>query len=160
MNAVGSIPFIDADGGPFIAVPSRAVALWEGIDQPRDGRVIEVSWQYDRSGPATDYDRACASNELLSSISVGGETALVFLAMTESIGWVPFRDGTIGGIIVTDLAVDDEARCEQEIYRLMTVDFGPAIATWLRRCVWPGQWNVRLPCEAGISVEPWYWPGA
>jgi hypothetical protein len=130
MNPLGSIPFIEADGGPFIAVPSRVIPLWEGIDHPRDGRVIEVAWQCDPSGPATDYDRACASNELLSAIPVGSKRALVFQAMTESIGWAPFRGADIGGIFVTQLSVDDQAKCEEEIYRLMTVDFGPAIASW------------------------------
>jgi Immunity protein 21 len=131
MHFLGNIPFIEAAGGPFIAVPSSAVPLWEGIDHPRNGRVIEVSWQWDPSGPATDYDRACcASNELLSTITMGSDFALVFRAMTNAIGWVPFRDATIGGIFVTQLSVDDESRCEEEIYRLMTVDFGPAVARW------------------------------
>ena len=130
MNPLGSIPFVEADGGPFIAVPSSVVPLWEGIDHPRDGRVIEVSWQYDRSGPATDYDRACGSHESLGDIPVGTERALVFKPESNSIGWTPLRGATIGGIFVIPLSVDDDSRCEEEIHRLTTVDFGPAIARW------------------------------
>lgn len=152
MSPRGSIPFIDGDGGPFIAVPSSAVALWEGIDHPRDGRVIEVSWQYDRSGPATDYDRACASNEPLGTIPVGSERALVFQTESNAIGWVPLSDMTIGGMFVTQLSVDDRSRCEEEIHRLMTVDFGPAIESWELReagaCLFhAAQTGVRLDAD-------------
>jgi hypothetical protein len=149
MNNLGSIPFVEADGGPFIAVPSSAIAAWEGIDHPRDGRVIDVAWQYDPSGPATDYDRACASTDLLSLITVGTEQALVFLAMTESIGWVPFRHGSVGGVFVTQLSVDDDERCESEIHRLMEVDFGPAIADWELRA--PGA-RLFHAAETGASI--------
>ncbi|MBW3570406.1 MAG: immunity 21 family protein [Gemmatimonadetes bacterium] len=67
------------DGGPLLVLPGAAVAHWEGIDAPSNGRVVEASFRWSAAElSATDYDRACdVSARTAAVIRVGPSWGIV-----------------------------------------------------------------------------------
>ncbi len=90
------------DGGPLLIAPRRALAAWEGGEPPSAGRTITVEWQYDPTGPATDYDRACAIGQPAGVIEIGGSWGIVVTA-EGSAAWLGV------GILAIVLVQEDSA---------------------------------------------------
>jgi Immunity protein 21 len=80
------------DGGPLIAVPDAAIAHWEGIDPPSNGRVVTARVRWSEPGdPATDYDRACdVDAESAVALTVGDSWGIVLgTAVAQDAQWLP-----------------------------------------------------------------------
>ena len=90
------------DGGPLLIAPRRALDAWEGGDPPSAGRTITVEWQYEPTGPATDYDRACAIGQPVGVIEIGESWGVVVTA-EGSATWLGV------GILATVLVQEDSA---------------------------------------------------
>ena len=90
------------DGGPLLIAPRRALGAWEGGDPPSAGRTITVEWQYEPTGPATDYDRACAIGQPVGVIEIGESWGVVVTA-EGSAAWLSV------GILATVLVQEDSA---------------------------------------------------
>ncbi len=90
------------DGGPLLIAPRRALGAWEGGDPPSAGRTITVEWQYEPTGPATDYDRACAIGQPVGVIEIG-ESWGVVVTSEGSAAWLSV------GILATVLVQEDSA---------------------------------------------------
>jgi hypothetical protein len=105
---INGLRFVDTDGGPLIVIPHRVLQQWNGIDPPRDGRTINVPRQFDRTQPATDYDRACNAPSPVSTIDVGGVGALVLGSYVDNAAWHPLTRGTGVGAFVRVESVDDK----------------------------------------------------
>lgn len=125
---IGSHPCARSCGGPLIVMPHDALPSWEGTRPPANGRVIEVAWQFDPSGPATDYDRACDAPGLISTISVGPHDALVLGSFTDNatILWSDAGECTIVRLV----SVEDDARFEAAVRTLPGTDFPPSEVSW------------------------------
>ena len=98
------------DGGPLLIAPRRALAAWEGGEPPSAGRTITVEWQYDPTGPATDYDRACAIGQPAGVIEIGGSWGIVVTA-EGSAAWLGV------GILAIVLVQEDSA--EETLFELL-----------------------------------------
>jgi len=90
------------DGGPLLIAPRRALGAWEGGDPPSAGRTITVEWQYEPTGPATDYDRACAIGQPVGVIEIGESWGVVVTA-EGSAAWLSV------GVLTTVLVREDSA---------------------------------------------------
>ncbi len=90
------------DGGPLLIAPRGALGPWEGGDPPSAGRTITVEWQYEPTGPATDYDRACAIGQPVGVIEIG-ESWGVVVTSEGSAAWLSV------GILATVLVQEDSA---------------------------------------------------
>jgi hypothetical protein len=80
------------DGGPLIAVPDAAIAHWEGIDPPSNGRVVSATVRWSDPGDsATDYDRACdVDAESALALTVGDSWGIVLgTAVAQDAQWLP-----------------------------------------------------------------------
>ena len=115
-----NLSFVDTDGGPLIVIPHRVLGRWDGVHPPRDGRRIDVPWQFDKTGPATDYDRACNAPSPVSTIDVGGAAALVLGSYIDNAAWLPLGHGAAVGAFVRVESVDDKpallAMVERVVY--------------------------------------------
>ena len=98
------------DGGPLLTAPRRALAAWEGGEPPSAGRTITVEWQYDPTGPATDYDRACAIGQPAGVIEIGGSWGIVVTAEVSA-AWLAV------GILAIVLVQEDSA--EETLFELL-----------------------------------------
>lgn len=49
--------------GPSVVMPVEVVPLWEGIEPPSNGRVVEAEFRWDDKAAACDYDRACDASD-------------------------------------------------------------------------------------------------
>jgi hypothetical protein len=88
-RAVGKqLRFIDTEGGPFVAVPRRALAAWFGTN--------DADGEYAYEKQPTDYDRACQGNGA-RVLRVAKEEALV-LDGPSSTAFLPERRG---GVFIT-----------------------------------------------------------
>jgi len=63
--------WVNTTGGPHLVVPEKHAAHWEGVAEPSHGRVVQATFRYDPTGPATDYDRACDVAGWLGVVRVG-----------------------------------------------------------------------------------------
>jgi hypothetical protein len=98
------LPFIcsESSGVPIILCPAEIVEYWEGINEPRNGRVINAKFNLNGpNGVNVDYDRACdAANDYINIIQIGPNQALVFGEEIPSIYWIA-SDNFVGGHFVT-----------------------------------------------------------
>jgi hypothetical protein len=104
------LPFICAEssGVPILLCPAETAEYWEGINEPRNGRVIEA--EFNLNGPDgihVDYDRACdAASDYVNTIQIGPSQALIFGEEIPSIYWVT-SDNFVGGYFVTWIYVSE-----------------------------------------------------
>lgn len=90
--------WVTPEHGPVLLIPRPALMAWGGVEQPRNGRVIEARSRWrDPGAPATDYDRACDLEGPIAVIDVNGREALVLGGAPFATTWLPQRDG---GVIV------------------------------------------------------------
>lgn len=90
--------WITPERGPAIMMPRPALMAWGGVEQPRNGRVIEARTRWrEPAAPATDYDRACDVPAPLGVIDVNGRHALVLGDAPLATTWVP---RSTGGVLV------------------------------------------------------------
>ena len=100
-----TLPSIDTNGGPVLAIPAEQLKDWRGTLAPKGVRA-PPGWAWgDRGGPACDYDRACGKREQvvqlgavdsLATIPVGRARALVL----ESATTTTFARLDEGGVLV------------------------------------------------------------
>lgn len=128
---IGTLTFVESAGGPLIVVPHRALSSWEGVRPPSNGRVVDVPWQFDPSTPATDYDRACNAPGLISTIPVANSEALILGSYTDNAAWLPNVGGETVGAFVRLISIDDGARFEQEMYRVLAEEPSPSELQWI-----------------------------
>jgi len=69
--------WINTTGGPHLLVSEKHATLWEGVAEPSHGRKVNATFRYARSGPATDYDRACDVSGWLGAVRVGRGSGVV-----------------------------------------------------------------------------------
>lgn len=105
--------WVTPERGPLLLIPRPALMAWGGVEQPRNGRVIEARSRWrEPDAPATDYDRACdlagpLAGPLavpLAMIDVNGREALVVGGKPLSTTWLPQRDG---GVLVRGAGGDN-----------------------------------------------------
>jgi hypothetical protein len=92
----------ESSGVPILLCPAEIAEYWEGINEPRDSRIIEAEFNLNgSSGVHVDYDRACdAAKDYINTIQVGPSQSLIFGEEIPSMYWVP-SDSFIGGHFVT-----------------------------------------------------------
>ncbi|MGI4835880.1 MAG: Imm21 family immunity protein [Janthinobacterium lividum] len=92
----------ESAGVPILLCPAEFAGYWEGINEPRNGRIIDA--EFDLNGPDgvhVDYDRACdAADDYINIIQIGSGQALVFGEEIPSMYWVA-SDHFVGGHFVT-----------------------------------------------------------
>jgi hypothetical protein len=96
----------ESSGVPILLCPAEFAEYWEGINEPRNGRIIEA--KFDLNGPDgihVDYDRACdAAVDYVNTIQIGPSQALIFGEELPSMYWVA-SDNFVGGYFVTWLYI-------------------------------------------------------
>jgi hypothetical protein len=96
--------WVTPERGPLLLIPRPALMAWGGVEQPRNGRVVEARSRWrEPDAPATDYDRACDLPGPLAVIDVNGREALVLGGEPLTTTWVPQRDG---GVLVRGVGSD------------------------------------------------------
>jgi hypothetical protein len=80
-----SIPFSN-DGGPLLALPRELLPYWRGIHRDADGNGADVESE---SFAGTDYDRACATGEMIAVITIGPGAGIVLGAddLAHGVRW-------------------------------------------------------------------------
>ncbi|MGI4737171.1 MAG: hypothetical protein ACRYG7_18545 [Janthinobacterium lividum] len=113
------LPFVCAEssGVPILLCSAEIAEYWEGINEPRNGRVIEAD--FDLNGPNgvhVDYDRACdlASN-YVNTIQIGPGEALLLGEEIPSMYWIQ-SESFDGGYLVTWVHLSGE---EEPDYRAL-----------------------------------------
>jgi hypothetical protein len=69
--------WIRTTGGPHLVVSKKHAIHWEGVAEPSHGRRVKAKSRYDRTIPATDYDRACDIDGLQGALRIGRGRGLV-----------------------------------------------------------------------------------
>ena len=64
LTTSGQIRWFSGSGGPLILIPEDLLEAWTGVESSR-------------SGPASDYDRACELGQPVANIGVGSGRAIV-----------------------------------------------------------------------------------
>ncbi|RZJ61295.1 MAG: hypothetical protein EOO58_01990 [Hymenobacter sp.] len=115
----------ESSGVPILFCPVEFAEYWEGINEPRNGRVIEA--EFDLNGPDgvhVDYDRACdAANNYVNIIQIGPGQSLIFGEEIPSMYWVP-SNSFVGGHFVTWIYLaEGELPDFQALIATLTTDF-------------------------------------
>jgi hypothetical protein len=115
----------ESSGVPILLCPAEIAEYWEGINEPRNGRVIKAD--FDLNGPGgvhVDYDRACdAANNYINTIQIGSSHALIFGEQIPSIYWVP-SDSFDGGHFVTCIySAEEETLNFRALLKTLSNDF-------------------------------------
>jgi hypothetical protein len=107
----------------MIVLPESLLSAWEGNDPPSGGRQVEATFRCGPDGPATDYDRACSSDEAVAQIPVGGGSGIV-IASAPLLTWVGSR---FGGHLVVAHAWDDlrDDSGTQVVSEVPATSYGP-----------------------------------
>jgi hypothetical protein len=127
---IGNLSLVDTDGGPLIAIPHRVLERWDGIHPPRDGRTIDVAWQFDKTRLATDYDRALNAPAPVSTIDVGGAAALVLGSYVDNAAWLPLIRGATVGAFVRVEAVAAKIRLFAMVERVVSQGDEADVVRW------------------------------
>jgi Immunity protein 21 len=85
------LAWINTTGGPHLVVPEKHAAHWEGVSEPSHGRGVQSKHRFDKTGPATDYDRACDVTGWLGVIRVGRGRGVVLADMPMSAAYYPWQ---------------------------------------------------------------------
>jgi hypothetical protein len=114
----------ESSGVPILLCPAETAEYWEGINKPRNGRVIEAN--FDLNGPGgvhVDYDRACdAAKDYVNTIQIGPSQALIFGEEIPSMYWVS-SDSFVGGYFVTWVYLPEELPDFQTLIAVLPKDF-------------------------------------
>jgi hypothetical protein len=115
----------------MIILPHAAMPSWHGIDPPPPGApAIVVRRRITRSGPATDYDRACDAEGVVVPLALDAGEALVLGNYVDNAAWLAAPRGHQGGAIVRVMTVADEGALETEVLRLIGTQFPPSDVEW------------------------------
>lgn len=127
---IGTLRFVDTDGGPLIVLPHRVLDQWKGVYPPEDGRRIDVKWRFDSTRPATDYDRALNAPSPVGTIEVGDAVGLVLGSYMDNAAWYPLTRSAAIGAFVRVASIADKDKLLPIIDRLDFPDETVAIETW------------------------------
>jgi hypothetical protein len=114
------LPFVCAEssGVPILLCPAEIAEYWEGINEPRNGRIIEADFYLNSPhGTHVDYDRACdAANEYVSTIQIGSGKALIFGEEIPTMYWIA-SDAFNGGYALTWLFLPEKEKRDNLSYK-------------------------------------------
>lgn len=149
--------WVTPERGPMIMMPRPALMAWGGVEQPRNGRVIEARSRWrEPDAPATDYDRACDVPAPLGVIDVNGRHALVLADAPLATTWVP---RTTGGVLVRGTGSDNRPPSLPSRQILDAITWEPLhLTVTSREASWmlfeaacPG-WEIDFSCA--LSLHP------
>jgi len=99
---MSEITWVTCDGGPHLLLPAECVSLWQGSSGWGCAQLSGAPSHRELTVPETDYDIACAIDELVGVIKVGPNTALVLGDEVPMSTWIPSRLFT-GGVLVVPM---------------------------------------------------------
>jgi hypothetical protein len=149
--------WITPEHGLLIMMPRPALMAWGGVEQPRNGRVIEARSRWrEPDAPATDFDRACDVPAPIGVIEVNGRHALVLNDAPQATTWIP---RSTGGVIVRGAGGDSRPPALPSRQTLDAIAWEPLDMTVTsREASWmlfdaacPG-WEIDLSCA--LSLHP------
>ncbi len=101
MSNINNLRWVECDAGPHILLEKRLIASWEGVNKPRNGRIVNAKFRYrEESDPATDYDRACDIEDYIGLILVGDGNGLVIADDVPRSTWIPAYDQKGGYLVI------------------------------------------------------------
>jgi hypothetical protein len=120
------LPLICAEssGVPILLCPAELAGYWEGIHEPRNGRVIEATFNLNGpDGVHIDYDRACdAAHDYVNTIQIGPGNALVLGEEIPSMYWIQSENFDGGYLAISLCSADEEEPDYQTLTRSLPKD--------------------------------------
>ena len=137
------------DGGPLMISPRAPRPLWEGVQAPSGGRVVETA-SSTVLDVATDYDRACDAADGAQLLDAGDGWVVVLPAEAEAM-WLPEPPRGVGAVVFGIETWFDETTPE----RMQALYASVATAEWklLGDDVPLGEGGLALMYAGGVRGE-------